>query len=54
MSMFNAGKGNEPEHLLANYPFNVFPDGVLVDVGGSHGNVSLALLKRFPNLSCVV
>lgn len=30
-------------HIINNYPWEKFGDGTIVDVGGSHGAVSVAI-----------
>ena len=57
MSMFNSREGMEPSHLLDAYPFSSLNSGqsaLFVDVGGSHGPVSIALAQRFPFMRCIV
>lgn len=47
----------EPFHLLDAYPWASLNDGkgsLIVDVGGSHGPVSIALAQRFPSVRCIV
>ena len=41
-------------HLLDNYDFASLGAGTIVDVGGSHGQVSIALADKYPELKCVV
>lgn len=46
-------RADEPSHpLLSNYPWTTHTK--IVDVGGSHGSISISLAERFPNLSCIV
>jgi len=54
MSLFNIGEGYEPVHLLNNYPWKELGTATVVDIGGSHGEVSIALAQRFPSLHCIV
>ncbi|KAI9664064.1 MAG: hypothetical protein M1821_007555 [Bathelium mastoideum] len=43
------------KHLLDNYDFGAIgKDGVLVDVGGSHAQVSIAIAQRWPEVKCIV
>ncbi|KAI0880245.1 S-adenosyl-L-methionine-dependent methyltransferase [Annulohypoxylon maeteangense] len=43
----------DPPNLLPdNYPWK--GDETVVDVGGSHGSMSISLAKRFPNMKCIV
>ena len=41
-------------HLINNLNLDEQYSGLLVDIGGSRGFVSTALLDRFPNLRCIV
>ncbi|KAI1440411.1 S-adenosyl-L-methionine-dependent methyltransferase [Annulohypoxylon stygium] len=41
-----------PELLPDNYPWK--GDETVIDVGGSHGVMSIALVKKFPNIKCIV
>ncbi|MCJ1463377.1 hypothetical protein MMC07_001984 [Pseudocyphellaria aurata] len=41
-------------HIINNYPWKSFGDGTIVDVGGSHGAVSVAIAQRFQSLRCIV
>ena len=54
MTLFTTGKGYEPEPLINNYPWNELGTATMVDVGGSHGETSIAIAQHFPLLSCIV
>jgi len=54
MSWFATGPGLEPSHILNNFAWSDFRNGVVVDVGGSYGSVSIALAQKFPSLRCIV
>ena len=54
MSLFTTGKGYEPEQLINNYPWNELGTATVVDVGGSQGEISIAIAQSFPLLSCIV
>ena len=57
MSFFHSRPGLEISYLLNNYDWAGIgngSDGVFVDVGGSHGFVSIELAKRFPPVNCIV
>lgn len=54
MSWFSAMPGFEPTHILVNYPWEAIGNGTVVDVGGSYGTISIALVKQFPLLHCIV
>ena len=54
MSLFSSADGFEPRHLLNAFSWASLGAGVVVDVGGSHGSISIALARSFPSLRCVV
>ena len=54
MRWFNTSPEFDPVHILDNYPWESLGDGTVVDVGGSHGAVSVAIAQRFPSLRCIV
>ena len=39
---------------MNNYKWGDLPNGLVVDVGGSYGSVSVALAQRFPSLRCII
>lgn len=41
-------------HLIDNFDFGAVENGTIVDVGGSHGQVSIAIARRFPGIKCIV
>jgi tRNA G46 methylase TrmB len=38
-------------HLIDNFDFG---SGTIVDIGGSHGQVSVAIAQKFPHVRCIV
>lgn len=54
MRWFNTNPEFDPIHVLDNYPWESLGEGTVVDVGGSHGAVSVAIARRFPSLRCIV
>ena len=52
--MFESGHGLAILPLLENYSWEAIGDGTVVDVGGSHGDRSIAIAQRFPLIRCVV
>jgi hypothetical protein len=38
-------------HLVDNFDFG---SGTIVDIGGSHGQVSVAIAQKFPHVRCIV
>ena len=41
-------------HLIDNYDFGEVHNATIVDVGGSHGQVSIEIVRKFPGVNCVV
>lgn len=41
-------------HLIDNYDFGSIGHGTIVDVGGSHAQVSIAIAQKYPHVKCVV
>ncbi|KAL9621055.1 MAG: hypothetical protein Q9160_004440 [Pyrenula sp. 1 TL-2023] len=41
-------------HLLSSYDWGSVSRGILVDVGGSYGDVAKAIARHFPDMKCVV
>ncbi|KAI9649206.1 hypothetical protein NHQ30_001774 [Ciborinia camelliae] len=56
MASFTSGEGYEISHTIDNYNWACLNSrsGTIVDVGGSHGYVSIELAKKFPNLNFIV
>ncbi|KAK7555287.1 S-adenosyl-L-methionine-dependent methyltransferase [Phyllosticta citricarpa] len=54
MQSLTGGAGYEVDYLVNGYPWDALGDAVVVDVGGSHGFVPVALGKQFPNLRFIV
>ncbi|KAJ4298318.1 hypothetical protein N0V90_006218 [Kalmusia sp. IMI 367209] len=52
MSYSSGKKDHDTDLLLANVAWP--DDGVVVDVGGSHGSVALSIARRFPKVKCIV
>ena len=50
----SGGTGSDVQALLEHYPWGAIGEGVIADVGGSHGTRSIAIAKKFPSLNCVV
>lgn len=46
--------GFDPEHFISSYDFASLGQATFVDVGGSHGQVSIPIAQRYPNLRCIV
>ena len=42
------------DHLIENYDFGSIGAGTLVDIGGSHGQVSIALAQKYPGIKFIV
>ena len=41
-------------HLVNNFDFGSIGQGTIVDVGGSHGQVSIAIAQKYPDVKCIV
>lgn len=54
MKFFDSSPGFETEHLLTVFDIASLNEGVVVDVGESHGVVSIDIAKAFPKLRCIV
>ena len=54
MTWLNTAPGLESTHVVDGFPWGNLQNGIVVDVGGSHGAVSIAIAKRFPALRFIV
>ncbi|KAF2163672.1 hypothetical protein M409DRAFT_68278 [Zasmidium cellare ATCC 36951] len=55
MSSFQTGDGYSPRHLVDGFDWGSLPEGSLVvDVGGSHGDVDMAIARKSPHLRFLV
>ena len=54
MSFMHTGPRYSIEHVLNNYDWADAAHGVLVDVGGSLGTVTMDIARCFPEMRCVV
>ena len=54
MSAFSNGLGLSPSFLTNGYPWSSIGNGTVVDVGGSRGNISVALAQSHPRLTFIV
>lgn len=54
MRAFSTGSEYGTLDLMKNFDWESLGAGLVVDVGGSHGAVSLTLAERFPNLRFMV
>ncbi|KAL1600858.1 hypothetical protein SLS60_007246 [Paraconiothyrium brasiliense] len=52
MSYSSGKKDHDTDLLLANVAWP--DDGVVVDVGGSHGSIAISIARRFPKVKCIV
>lgn len=52
MAMSSDAKQSHTMLLLEKYPWS--SNKIMVDVGGSHGSVSIKVAERFPHMKCVV
>ena len=54
MNFLHSDAGFDPAHLVSGYDFASLGQATFVDVGGSHGQVSIPVAQRYPNLRCIV
>lgn len=54
MNWFSTGPGLETIHIINGYDWASMGKAIVVDIGGSHGPLSILLSQEFPNLSCIV
>ncbi|KAL8654749.1 MAG: hypothetical protein Q9226_003313 [Calogaya cf. arnoldii] len=54
MTFASNGAGLEAHHIVNGYDWSSLGESTVVDVGGSHGSLSIAIAKEFPSLRCVV
>ncbi|ORY14243.1 O-methyltransferase-domain-containing protein [Clohesyomyces aquaticus] len=54
MSVFTAGSAYGPEALISYFSTNQIFHGTVVDIGGSHGSVSIPIIQKYPGLNCII
>ncbi|KAM7182880.1 S-adenosyl-L-methionine-dependent methyltransferase [Rhypophila sp. PSN 637] len=54
MKCYQRSSGFDSRHITTGYPWEKFGSGTVVDIGGSHGMVSIGLAQKYPSLSFVV
>lgn len=54
MNYFQSAPGFEAARVIDGFDWDLIKNGTVVDVGGSHGIVSIELARRFPSLRFVV
>ena len=54
MSGLITSEGYELHHVVDNVPWASIGTGTVVDMGGSHGDVMIAVAQTFPYLHCIV
>lgn len=54
MEWFGRGPGLEFIHIVRGFDWASLGQATVVDVGGSHGSLSIALCHEYPQLSCIV
>lgn len=54
MKYFQSAPGFKTAHVIDSFNWNAVKNGTVVDVGGSHGVVSIELARRFPSLHFIV
>ncbi|KAI4115130.1 MAG: hypothetical protein LQ338_007900, partial [Usnochroma carphineum] len=54
MKWFGRNPGLELSYIIAGFDWASLGEAIVVDVGGSHGALSMELSLEFPQLSCIV
>ncbi|KAF2738874.1 S-adenosyl-L-methionine-dependent methyltransferase [Polyplosphaeria fusca] len=54
MSVFTSGSGYGPEALVDYFEKKLLTTGTIVDVGGSHGSVSIPIARAHPEMRVIV
>lgn len=54
MNLFQLAPGFAPGKFVDNYDFASLNRGVFVDIGGSHGSISIEIAKKHPSMKCIV
>ena len=54
MTWYSTRPGLEAVHLVTEYPWGDIGVGTVVDIGGSHGSISIAIARQFPSITCIV
>ncbi|KAL8919606.1 MAG: hypothetical protein Q9172_004909 [Xanthocarpia lactea] len=54
MTWFSTGPGLEAAHVVHGFPWKTVHNGLVVDIGGSRGSISIAIAQHFPSLRFVV
>lgn len=54
MAAFNASPLMSHKHLASNFPWETLSNGIVVDLGGSHGELCAALALAVPSLHFIV
>jgi len=54
MTLSSTRPGLEASHILVGFDWTTIKNGTVVDVGGSHGSLSITVAQRYPNLKFIV
>lgn len=54
MTWNSRGIGLEPDYVLKGFDWSSVEDGIVVDIGGSHASLSIAIAQNFPAQRCIV
>ena len=54
MKYFQSIPGLESKHFIEAFDFSTLPNGLFIDIGGSHGAVSIEVAQRHPGVRCIV
>ena len=54
MRSFSSSLGHQPFAVIKGYAWESLGQGLVIDIGGSQGHVSIALAQSYPSLSFIV
>ncbi|KAL9583563.1 MAG: hypothetical protein Q9212_002634 [Teloschistes hypoglaucus] len=54
MTFLSSGPGLEQHHVVHTYDWASLGDSTIVDIGGSHGSLSIAIAQAYPSLRFIV
>ena len=54
MTWVDTAPGLEPTQVVNGFPWETLGSGTVVDIGESHGGISVALAQSFPSLHFIV
>ena len=54
MAFLNEYGGVKPDTFISTYDCSKLEGGTFVDIGGSHGHVSIQLARQIPSVKCII